>query len=876
MNLPFGINNVDDLYDNNENGDGGFYPLGKGVLWHSGIHINGDKNEKFSPIIPGKVVMYRLSKEYKKVDLPQTITADAYKGRFSAFQGAYTQNKKNKNLYDLTDFTQKKEVSDCFVLLEHDLNIANLEGNDSSFKFYTLYMNLEPEGDSKLYDLTGFKVTGNIEKPTGNEHFSLAIIGCPGLDDGKRYFDFVCMLEKPLKDYKRNNEKQFPLFHGMTKSVSLYTRTKEIVTSRKIYLPYMTSYEVLETAHDKGMTAKHISLKSIRIFFSAQGALEGFGYIKDKYYKILKDRYSWISFSGENNPKVLRLMNRNYDERTKTYGTPCDKESQGVEVQYLYDILNSGITSMNQAKVDFVTPKYGNPGCWIDVVYKFWVIDGKSRFSSSGGTFSTDPGEIFDVYDENPFAYSYIEVQDENIDEIKRSITDIRTDCKMEDHNDSRNSFYATSEDKYFVRAGSEEECFKDAYEFSEWFCTYEPEKAGRLQSENKRLSKRLLDWYEEKRKKSGWADAALSVWWRTPFLTWLYLKYVFGNEKGTENGMEGWKRNLILQQYRKVTLAHPLEWDKDAVGTIETRRRLIFDNQSMNEKDVQYLKSIAIVTDLWNGGLDTVFQSKELNFVHPAYFISHLEKCGVFEFNPYEEDIYSDLKNLGGCVNKFISNENSISYDLTQKVVSNPGFAPFLGIGNLNANSRGYAKVNGYFLEEYQYIENGVNKHYGHEGIDFCGVWVSSEKADKTLRSPIHSCLNGVVVKIGNQGDKHYGKHMVISDGNTRLFLLGHLYDYADGIQVGTKVFPGMTVAYVGNTGNCAGKTKEEKKTGAGTHLHLTVYITKDAKEINFSPGSSNKELNKIIWNDERENYITYSSDNATVVNPFNYEEKR
>lgn len=282
MNSPFGINNVDDLYDNNENGDGGFYPLGKGVLWHSGIHINGDKNEKFSPIIPGKVVMYRLSKEYKKVDLPQTITADAYKGRFSAFQGAYTQNRKNKRLYDLTDSTLKKEVSDCFVLLEHKLNIDNLEGNDSSFKFYTLYMNLEPEGDSKLYEQTHFKVTGNIEKPTGNEHFSPTIIGCPGLDDGKRYFDFVCMLEKPLKDYKRNNEKKFPLFHGITKSTSLYTRTKESVTSHKIYLPYMTSYEVLETIHDKEMTAKHISLKSIRIFFSAQGALEGSGYIKDK------------------------------------------------------------------------------------------------------------------------------------------------------------------------------------------------------------------------------------------------------------------------------------------------------------------------------------------------------------------------------------------------------------------------------------------------------------------------------------------------------------------------------------------------------------------------------------------------------------------
>lgn len=150
----------------------------------------------------------------------------------------------------------------------------------------------------------------------------------------------------------------------------------------------------------------------------------------------------------------------------------------------------------------------------------------------------------------------------------------------------------------------------------------------------------------------------------------------------------------------------------------------------------------------------------------------------------------------------------------------------------------------------------------------DFCGIVVHNT----TVR--VHTAHK----QRAHRRDKHYGKHMVISDGSIRLFLLGHLYDYADGIQVGTKVFPGMTVAYVGNTGNCAGKTKEEKKTGAGTHLHLTVYITKKTGEINCSLESSDMklDLNGIIWNGTRENYITYSSDNVIVVNPFNYEEKR
>lgn len=67
MNFPFDIKSLDEMYKNSESGNGGYFPLGKGVLWHSGIHINSNNKETFSPILDGKVVLYRISKEYQKV-----------------------------------------------------------------------------------------------------------------------------------------------------------------------------------------------------------------------------------------------------------------------------------------------------------------------------------------------------------------------------------------------------------------------------------------------------------------------------------------------------------------------------------------------------------------------------------------------------------------------------------------------------------------------------------------------------------------------------------------------------------------------------------------------------------------------------------------
>ncbi len=120
---------------------------------------------------------------------------------------------------------------------------------------------------------------------------------------------------------------------------------------------------------------------------------------------------------------------------------------------------------------------------------------------------------------------------------------------------------------------------------------------------------------------------------------------------------------------------------------------------------------------------------------------------------------------------------------------------------------------------------------------------------------------------------------HIIISDANNRLFLLGHLCGYAEGIDVGTIVTQKTIVGYVGNTGNC--KSDVPKKEGGGTHLHLTVYITDAAKKIANKKTKKQMEeavnlLLEIKCNDGSFSYKSYSDSTISVVNPFDYSEKR
>lgn len=138
------------------------------------------------------------------------------------------------------------------------------------------------------------------------------------------------------------------------------------------------------------------------------------------------------------------------------------------------------------------------------------------------------------------------------------------------------------------------------------------------------------------------------------------------------------------------------------------------------------------------------------------------------------------------------------------------------------------------------------------------------------------------------DHGKYNYGLHMIISDGNNKLYLLGHLCGYENGITIGSIVTPKSVVGYVGNTGNCAGYDESVKEDGRGSHLHLSIFKFDDsfAKDIISYVNNKNivedKVNSRIRIKDTRyTNVYTYSCYDNTkqkykVIDPFNHFESR
>lgn len=109
---------INTLFNNNENGDSGFFPIGRDGLWHSGIHLHLE--HELSPIQEGEVVAYRLSSDYQTYEV---------------------------TLKDKKDKTEKKvenKFSSNFVLLRHNVDIA-MNKKKRTISFFSMYMSLLPD-----------------------------------------------------------------------------------------------------------------------------------------------------------------------------------------------------------------------------------------------------------------------------------------------------------------------------------------------------------------------------------------------------------------------------------------------------------------------------------------------------------------------------------------------------------------------------------------------------------------------------------------------------------------------------------------------------------------------------------------------------------
>jgi len=278
-------------------------------------------------------------------------------------------------------------------------------------------------------------------------------------------------------------------------------------------------------------------------------------------------------------------------------------------------------------------------------------------------------------------------------------------------------------------------------------------------------------------------------------------------NEKGRE---ETWKTKSIK---RSIICKHHLEWDKEKYlenGRIKQKIQNSYcSGYSIDE--LRYFREMVEALDIWGdlkgkniAGLDT--NNNSFWFTHPVYFINHLDKAGLIDFNPYKGKNFLPRR---------------WTFDITleeknvYKVTSNPGFAPLFTKGYPEYEGNifdGFAVPTGYFNQEYY---NSTKKEiYPHEGVDFRGSY----------NTKIISFISGQVIYAG-WTDTTYGMVLIVANERGKgIYLLGHLSGFESSIKEGSLVKPNDIVAYVGRSSYIK-ETKEKKGDYFVPHLHVSYY---------------------------------------------------
>ena len=768
LNLPFKLSNLDALYANNENGLSGYYPMGEGNFWHSGIHINYTSKETISPIVPGCVVAYRISKEYKKIALPESLSAADYRGLSSQDKWKYSVDRKSRTgIYKLNtvlpEAAKSREVSNNFVLLKHVYAPSQL--NDKEFVFYSLYMNLAPISETgSTYYGSDFKTDGSLNVLDKDKVFYTDKIGIPGLGDGTRYIDFAIITEKSLFDYKEKaflskNEKNF-VFYELPGDVKIYSRKKRSITSKKYYIPSKSTYEIIDECSCDNKIAKKIRIKSMAFYLLSNGM----GYEGKKTF-----------FSEGDSCRITNID-------TVWMGTEkLDflKDSVSDSCRYVYDKIRNSRKNLLNRKHTVVGIIEDQPAILVDFqkdcpcIIEFWVEEDSGLFSDGVPVGSS---KEFTVYEENPLICDFLDI--ENTEGINEKIKGITQQIYC---GEGSRKYRKVRDYEYYIEESKVESCMKSAFDWDVFFDNY-TEPVG--ESEDILCDRTEL---LKKVDASGFIDNFLNG----RRLTKEELQRIYGGGEKFEQA------GKIRKEMRRVVCKHPLEWDKEKFTNIKKS----YDEKSfcgkMPQEQADNLAKIAEAIDLWKDGLSKLFMTNNLNFVHPVYFLHHLDKANVFEMNPY----------LGMTLTPVFKGP-------AIKVKSNPGFAPVYdgerssGVKEHFPDSlqdptnprRHWATLNCVFGYSNGYTDDDGKKKF-HTGIDLAGY----------VGTPIISFIEGEVWA----RTKHdaYGNVMIIKNANdNKLYLLAHLSQY---VASGT-IRPGDVVAKVGNTGAAS----------QGAHLHLEVFI--------------------------------------------------
>ena len=110
-----------------------------------------------------------------------------------------------------------------------------------------------------------FTIDGNIHVLKEQEQFFTSKIGCAGLNDGQRYFDFVVFTDKNLFDEKLDTTTHLIPYIREDSSVQLYVDKTDIQSAGQYSITNRSEVEVLDTKRSGAESAKLIRIK--RLFF---------------------------------------------------------------------------------------------------------------------------------------------------------------------------------------------------------------------------------------------------------------------------------------------------------------------------------------------------------------------------------------------------------------------------------------------------------------------------------------------------------------------------------------------------------------------------------------------------------------------------------
>lgn len=802
LNYPENLTNEISAYRLNENGLSGYYPIGVSNFWHSGIHLSISSDTPVKPLISGKVIAYRIDKFYQTVSLPQKLTKEKLNEKYCKHKNFYVEKDDVYYVIEEIPASERKiNLASNFILLEHFI-----QDNDgkNSLKFYTLYTNIGSSREKQAYQEEFIK-DGKIHILKDQEKFFCSQIGPAGYDRDEKYIEISCFMEKSLFDYKFNTKKL--VFLSAKNYKDFYSRKKNNCEKKSFYFTTRSRYTVKEIITSENCTAKKIQLISIAAYLdSGVDTLS-----KNKTETTIKDK--------KNIEKVILNKTEVFKGKTSDFNlinTSLDLFFNTCKGGKKYAVTNVTSGGQTQILIDCSSTQ------------PIWIVDNNDFTSEIDKESVYTKNKDVDYYEECPLFYTFSKKEITETDKIQGLTAN---KCFDKD----KNEYYEIEglSDIYVKKQDFEKKCYENALNWESFFDNQE-EFEDDIFCDKLSLLKKIDK------------SSVIKNIFKRRMITDDEMKMFFGpNDHSLE--MKDVVRNL-----RKIECKHPLEFDKAKFEKIsdEYNKRKEWTMGAMSEAYANELKVHAKIRDIWTDGLCKIFKKNNFFFVHPIYFLNHLDKAGLFEFNPYEGfDIVVKSDYNSKTQKKDKTFHATGSKGIThKKVQDNPGFAPITtSKTSYMANGLYFAKITGGFKEDYtDVIVDAVNEvtywEKGqipkiHQGIDFSG-----HNASKIL-----SLINGEVIGFGSFGN--FGNAVIVGHNSGKgVYIAAHLDSFNNELLKKKNIKPNDFIGIIGKTG-----------AGGVIHLHVSYY------NFNWRNKEIVTENNGIVKKGK-----DYETMGNTLANPF------